>query len=120
MENKKIIEDIVYHVWPDQSVIVGPTVINDICLGVEKGDLQFLEAEGGADFNASDTVQILIEGTTLVKICLEIYKLLPKSDSNVDDKKLKEKIGSDTRIKKIRKEILNTIPDIIKIIQKLV
>ena len=62
--------------WEDQCELVGPQTLDEIVSVAESGgdERQFRAAEGGANFSAPEVLKLLIEGATLVRICIGIWK----------------------------------------------
>ncbi len=115
-----LINQIVVDIWPDETTIVGKTVTEEICLGVSEDNLHFVEAKGGSDFNATEIVQMLAQCATLVKICLDIWKMhVKKEKKDPSTEEVSEKLKNDHRVDKIRKDLVQFVPAIMSAIQRM-
>jgi len=112
--NSEEVENIIHQVWPDQSKIVGRAVVRNIAHTAGSDDA-FLASRGGANFDPGSALNFLVEGATLVKICVEVWRMLGHSrGSAVDLEKLHTDVSSDPRVGKMRTEVKNRVAEILE------
>ncbi|MFD0937304.1 hypothetical protein [Methylobacterium trifolii] len=113
----ELIEAILQEVWADEVDILGSATVRDISTHAGEDNVIYKTA-GGHPFDAGSAAHLLVEAATLVKISIEIYRLLKRDDTEGPaDAELKEKILEDNRVAKLQNLVKEKITDIIKILK---
>jgi hypothetical protein len=73
------VDTILNNIWKDQCAIVGRQSVRDLLSAIDQGrnpDQAFISMEGGADFDYSTTVSLLVQAVTLIKLTVDVYEKL--------------------------------------------